>query len=119
MRSKENFQKNELQSTDSKQKESSEGEYHKISSKNIQLICYGVKQALDAVDIGTISKLLITEETLMKQNSERKKNLHGKYRGANIIVYSKGDKFWSELTALGGAVGMYRYDISGCSTAGP
>ncbi|KAH0790664.1 hypothetical protein GPJ56_005405 [Histomonas meleagridis] len=95
--------------TDTQQKENAEVEYHKIMNKDVEMICFGLINALDAVDMGTLSKLLITEETLMKQSSDKKKNLNGKYRGANIVVYNKGDKFWGELTGLGGAVGLYRY----------
>ena len=101
----------ELINADIQQKDNAEEEYHKTSNKNIEMVCYGLKQTLDAADMGVLAKLLITEETLKKQSSEKRKNLCGKYRGANVIVFQKGDKFWSELTGLGGAVGLYRYQV--------
>ncbi|KAH0789303.1 hypothetical protein GPJ56_006754 [Histomonas meleagridis] len=105
-----NLPENEI-CTNKQQKENAEEEYHKTSNKNIDMICYGLKQALEAADNGTLSKLLITEESLKKQTTERKKDLNGKYRGANIIVFQKDDKFWAELTSIGGAVGIYRFQV--------
>jgi stalled ribosome rescue protein Dom34 len=94
-------------------------EFHDLLNTDCDVLAFGERDVLYALDVGAVKTLLVTDTAVNQQTAERQKQLRsqtGNYRGADIIIIGARSPFYPELAAYGGVVAIlkYQFDPSNC-----
>jgi len=114
LHAQENFNSNQAVQEEFAKQGRAMTEIQQLLVSNNELLIFGECPIFCSLENGAIKTLMITETVLMKQETERQKQLRnsGKVNGGDVFVVKKGSPYYNEISKFGGIVGILKYPFN-------